>query len=70
MRIDYCPICGKAGLRYENTEGKDANGLTRQELWAIYPNPLPIPHGSQKYCPRCNRWIEPCNKPYIGVKTK
>ena len=54
MRIDYCPKCGKAGLKYSSSE--------RQKLYA------PEGYGTAKWCPRCKEWVRPQNRPYIGVK--
>lgn len=44
MRIAYCPICEKAGLKYHDDKGN-----------ASYNRPL---HG-ERWCPRCKQWVMP-----------
>jgi len=44
MRIAYCPNCGKAGLRWEDTEGH---------------YPWEIGMEGKRFCPRCNAWVVP-----------
>ena len=70
MRIDYCPKCNKAGLKYASNwdipkpyhweEGKVVN-----DYEMVYP---PEGRGSAKWCPRCKEWVKPNNHPYIGVR--
>jgi hypothetical protein len=67
MKIDYCLKCGKAGLREKDTFNHFNDGLTGQERWNKYTNGIPTTTTGQKWCPRCNEWVNPCNKPYIGV---
>lgn len=56
MRIDYCPNCNKAGLKYRNDKDD-------------YMNLIPNHYANRKkWCPRCKVWVEPINKPYIGSK--
>ena len=71
MRIDYCPKCGKAGLKYETPEGRDCTGRTNEERYQDFVNDiLPTPCIKNKWCPRCKEWIKPENRPYIGVKDR
>ena len=78
MRIDYCPNCHKAGLKYDNPEGKDIEGHTQPErykLWQEYCDKVGkyVQHstyGLKKWCPRCKVWVKPENKPYIGKGVK
>ncbi len=59
MRIDHCPTCKKAGLKYERYPH------------SYYSNPPLIPNTeqaeenaihsklNQKWCPRCKQWVIP-----------
>jgi hypothetical protein len=59
MRINYCPECKKAGLKYERYPR------------SLYSNPPVIPTQEQKaeneqhhlinekWCPRCAKWVKP-----------
>lgn len=58
MRIDYCPKCHKAGLKYTEVTAEDPKG------YGIVPNE----HKWDKWCPRCKQWVTPINKPYVGVR--
>ncbi len=69
MRIDYCPKCGKAGLRYETSEGLDCDNRTeRQRYEAWNTGDYFSSYGSKKWCPRCKEWVKPENHPYINNK--
>ena len=62
MRVRYCPKCGKAGLRYEDVSGKQANGLTQEETYNQVENDLAKfkkTNWDLRYCPRCNEWVNP-----------
>jgi|GEM_PF-5649224 hypothetical protein len=50
MRIDYCPKCNKAGLKWDSLDASSSP-----------PHP-----GQDKWCPRCKEWVKPVNKPYKG----
>lgn len=70
MRIDYCPKCGKAGLKYaSNWNDPDfysfyfVAGKPVDKIKKIYP---PEGYGTAKWCPRCKEWVKPENHPYIG----
>lgn len=68
MRIDYCPECHKAGLRYANPEGRDCNGKTQQDRYNDWyksganKNEIFSSHGPKKWCPRCKKWVGPMAK--------
>jgi len=73
MRIDYCPKCHKAGLKYENEQGEDPSGLTQAErflAWCDDPQNYVSARGTKKWCPRCKEWVETENHPYIGMKAR
>ena len=71
MRIDYCPKCNKAGLKY-HSNWDDPNyykyhfvqGRVVDECVKIG---APNGYGTAKWCPRCKEWVEPVNRPYVGV---
>jgi len=71
MRIDYCPVCGKAGLRCENEQGQDPSGRTREQRFEAYQNTqgeYQSAYGSMKWCKRCQVWVTPENRPYNGSR--
>ena len=76
MRIDYCPKCHKAGLKYDDPDGRDIEGhtqLERYKLWQeAHANNQTREHtyGLRKWCPRCKEWVKPENHPYIGLRGK
>lgn len=58
MRIRYCPKCGKAGLKWEDNNGKGYDGLTETERYEKYTNG----EGggldwSKRWCRRCGEWV-------------
>ncbi len=55
MRIRYCPKCNKAGLKWDDANGKGFDGLTDTERWAQNK----ITNFHMRYCPRCTEWVEP-----------
>ena len=63
MKIDYCPKCHKAGLKYASNRDEALNGRFQYEVKMIYP---PEGYGTAKWCPRCKEWVKPENHPYIG----
>lgn len=48
MRVNYCPQCGKAGLRWQDPRGE------RPEEWA---------YTVHRFCPRCQVWVLGHNGP-------
>ena len=69
MRIDYCPKCGKAGLKYHNLQNKNPDGNTDQERFDKWNKGESLTIvGLNKWCPRCKEWVEPVNRPYVGVR--
>jgi hypothetical protein len=69
MRIDYCPMCHKAGLRYENEQGQDPSGKTQQQRFEAYQNAqgkYQSAYGSLKWCKRCQAWVTPENHPFVS----
>lgn len=58
MRIDHCPKCRKAGLRWKDAQGKLASGLTPQEEYAHLPA-FRLSNATEKWCPRCKEWVKP-----------
>jgi len=70
MRIDYCPGCHKAGLRYENEQGQDPSGKTQEQRFEAYQDArgeYQSAYGAMKWCRRCQNWVKPYNQPYVGV---
>ena len=60
MRIDYCPKCHKAGLKYHSNWDDPKyyayhfeNGQVVEEIEKIGP-----PEGYSKWCPRCKEWVK------------
>ncbi len=78
MRIDYCPKCNKARLKYDNADGKDIEGHTQSERYGLWKEACAngrsdeylknSTYGLKKWCPRCKEWVKPVNKPYIGQR--
>lgn len=66
MKIDYCPKCGKAGLRYEDDKGLDPSGMSRHQRYEAYLIGEKSTYGTRKWCPRCKEWTNPENHPYVG----
>ncbi len=68
MKIDYCPKCGKAGLKYENEHGLDPDGRSSQSRYQDWVDKKTVVshYGYQKWCPRCKEWVDPVNRPYVG----
>ena len=65
MRIDYCPKCNKAGLKYERIPTLAWKPDTRTEAEKEECN---REHSlGKKWCLRCRQWVNPVNHPYIGV---
>ena len=66
MRIDYCPKCNKAGLKYERYPHSFYSNPP------IYLNDAELEENAthhslnEKWCPRCKEWVKTNNKPYIG----
>lgn len=59
MRIRYCPVCGKAGLKWEDDNGKGNDGLTDHERYESYAKGEKPNHDySLRYCPRCKKWVK------------
>ncbi len=59
MEIDYCPQCGKAGLRYEK-EGLDYQGLTSRERYNHWKEGVATAaYKCKKWCPSCKGWVKP-----------
>jgi hypothetical protein len=54
MRIRYCPKCGKAGLKWDDENGKGYDGLTDQERYERGATT----DFSMRYCPRCREWVK------------
>ena len=77
MRIDYCPKCHKAGLKYHSNWDdpkyyayhfeKDGAGNTHcvDEIQKICP---PEGYGTAKWCPRCKEWVKPENHEWSRSK--
>jgi hypothetical protein len=73
VRIDHCPKCKKAGLKYASNWDipqpyhfeKDADGNSHvvRDYVLNYP---PGGYGTAKWCPRCQEWVKPENHEYIG----
>jgi len=62
MRIDYCPKCKVAGLRYcSNYREIEASNWPL----AIEKQYAPEGYGTAKWCPRCKEWVKPENHPYV-----
>lgn len=56
MRIRYCPKCGKAGLKWDDDNGKGNDGLTDHER---YTSGDYSKHDySLRWCPRCKEWVK------------
>lgn len=55
MRIRFCPECGKAGLKWNDPEGKGYDGLTDAERYRSGA----VTDWSMRYCPRCKEWVKP-----------
>jgi hypothetical protein len=67
MRIDHCPKCKKAGLRYEDPNGRDADNRTQYERICAKTAGKPVAKwGESKWCPRCKEWVKPNNQEWIG----
>ena len=77
MRIDYCPKCNKAGLKYASNwdipqpyhfeQDKDGHSFVVNDYKLHY---APEGYGTAKWCPRCKEWVAPQNHPYTGVIKK
>ena len=74
MRIDYCPNCGKAGLKHFSNWDNPMfgayhfeNGRVVNDLEKHCP---PDGYGTAKWCPRCKEWVKPENHPYIGSRIR
>jgi ssDNA-binding Zn-finger/Zn-ribbon topoisomerase 1 len=60
MKIRYCPKCGKAGLKWADSNGKGDDGLTDYERYEQYSRgELSKQNFSLRYCPRCKEWVNP-----------
>ena len=61
MRIRYCPKCQKAGLKWEDSQGRCSDGLTPQEQYNEYVlgKPANLERYDWRYCPRCQEWVNP-----------
>ncbi len=69
MRIDYCPKCNKSGLRGRDITDRDDRGMTRQESYEKFARGerlCPDGYVRRKWCPRCQEWAIPINRPYLG----
>lgn len=53
MRIRYCPKCGKAGLKWDDANGKGYDGLTDHERYQQGG----VTDYHMRYCPRCQEWV-------------
>ncbi len=53
MRIRYCPKCRKAGLKWDDAQGKGYDGLTDNERCQRGTTT----DYSMRYCPRCEEWV-------------
>jgi hypothetical protein len=68
MKIDYCPKCKKAGLKYERYPSNP------YLIPPLEPDEVEIKENSdhrakhEKWCPRCQEWVRPENQPYIGAR--
>lgn len=59
MRIRYCPKCGKAGLKWDDMNGKGYDGLSTQERYEAYRDgKLVLERWGYRYCPRCKEWVK------------
>jgi len=67
MRIDYCPKCGKAGLKYDRIHIPPWEVKTPEQQMIREENKLHYAQG-EKWCSRCHEWVRPVNRPYVGVK--
>ncbi len=72
MRIDYCPKCNKAGLKYHSNWNDPkyysyhfVDGKPIDDIKKVNP---PEGYGTAKWCPRCKEWVKPENHPYIGLR--
>ncbi len=74
MRIDYCPKCNKAGLKYfsnwANPHFGDYHFEGNKVVNDFEQKTAPDGYGTAKWCPRCKEWVKPENHPYIGMKGK
>ena len=57
MRIDYCPECGKAGLKWKNLDNPEDPLNWKYEV-------------GQKWCPRCKKWVKSENRAYIALRDR
>lgn len=65
MIISYCPICHKAGLRWDDPNGKDQHGRNSATRFNdYYAKSINLPR-NKKWCPRCKKWVD-----YIEKKAK
>lgn len=58
MRIDYCPQCKKAGLKYERIHIPSWYVKTPEQQAIWDENKLHQSNG-KKWCPRCQQWVTP-----------
>jgi hypothetical protein len=61
MRIDYCPECHKAGLKYQRyPDSPYSNPPLILTLEQKIENER-YHHDNAKWCPRCKEWVKPEN---------
>jgi len=71
MRIDYCPKCKKAGLKYERYQHAPyANPPIMPSDFEMAENKYHHSTLGEKWCPRCREWVNPDNIPYHAVSSK
>jgi hypothetical protein len=60
MRIDYCPHCNKAGLKYERFQQLcwQPEHRTKEQI-----DEYELNHSQgKKWCSRCKMWVKPVSK--------
>ena len=55
MRIDYCPCCFVAGLRYDAVDPLPEQSWTPDQI-------LTFKAQGMKWCRRCKKWVKPTKK--------
>jgi hypothetical protein len=60
VRIRYCPKCNKAGLKWDDNDGKGNDGLTTSERYEKYMRKEIVTlNFHMRYCTRCKEWVNP-----------
>lgn len=58
MRIRYCPKCGRAGLKWNDDDGKGNDGLTDTQRYESHAfGERSNLDYSMRWCPRCREWV-------------